>query len=614
MVIEEEVLPYLTWLIDGTGATGIEGEGALIRFGVIAISILIATIIIGFLVSLVRYGPVKAGEITYRTLICGTGELFQISPKRIFALAWLAIKEAFRRRVFVSLIIYGLILLFANWFLKSDNADPARIYLNFVLTATNYLVLLIALLLSAFSIPNDMKYKTIYTIVTKPVRAGDIVLGRILGFSMVGTLLLAIMGIGSWIFVNGALSHTHEVDTSTLQTITAQDGTVLGITGKTTVDAYHRHSFDLNADGFGSTVTEAGHRHTITKEGDTYVVGPAEDYIRARVPKRGRIAFVDTKGVRVERGISVGNEWDYRSFIQGASQAAAIWTFSDMSADSLPVDDNGNKYLPVDIIVRVYRSWKGDIDQAIQGSIQLRNPETGVKSAIEVFPALDNQIDSRTFPNELVDTDQNDITIAEDLISSNGEIELFVQCLDRGQYFGFAQADCFIRLPEGSPLWNFVKGHLSIWMQMVIVIAIAVTASTFLSGPIAMIFTVTFLVLGFFRDFFVKIAIGETYGGGPVESYVRMITQMNQISPFSNPDHPAVIFMKSLDGVLMTMMHAISFVLPDLGSYLGRVEYVASGFSIPADALGQDLSVCLGYVFGLAIAGYFSMRSREVAK
>jgi len=47
-------------------------------------------------------------------------------------------------------------------------------------------VLLIALLVSAFSLPNDFKTKTIYTVVTKPVRAGDIVLGRILGFTIVG--------------------------------------------------------------------------------------------------------------------------------------------------------------------------------------------------------------------------------------------------------------------------------------------------------------------------------------------------------------------------------------------------------------------------------------------
>jgi hypothetical protein len=46
------------------------------------------------------------------------------------------------------------------------------------------------LLISAFSLPTDFKSKTIYTVVTKPVRAGDIVLGRIVGFTIVGTLML----------------------------------------------------------------------------------------------------------------------------------------------------------------------------------------------------------------------------------------------------------------------------------------------------------------------------------------------------------------------------------------------------------------------------------------
>src|SRR3970282_1786069 len=105
--------------------------------------------------------------------------------RRIGALARLAIKESFRRRVVVALVVFFLILLFAGWFLKTDYPQPAKLLFSFVLTATTYLTLLIALLLSTFSLPNDFKSKTIYTVVTKPVRAGDIVLGRILGFTIV---------------------------------------------------------------------------------------------------------------------------------------------------------------------------------------------------------------------------------------------------------------------------------------------------------------------------------------------------------------------------------------------------------------------------------------------
>ena len=41
--------------------------------------------------------------------------------------------------------------------------------------------------------------------------------------------------------------------------------------------------------------------------------------LRARVPYYGKVRFLDRKGVEVAKGISVGNEWTYRSFIEGGT-------------------------------------------------------------------------------------------------------------------------------------------------------------------------------------------------------------------------------------------------------------------------------------------------------
>ena len=98
--------------------------------------------------------------------------------RRTLAVARLAIQEAIRNRVLVGFGVFVVLLLFAGLFLDVGNSNPARVYLSFVLTTTNYLVLLMALFLSAFSLPNDIKNRTIYTVVTKPIRAGEIVLGR----------------------------------------------------------------------------------------------------------------------------------------------------------------------------------------------------------------------------------------------------------------------------------------------------------------------------------------------------------------------------------------------------------------------------------------------------
>ena len=124
----------------------------------------------------------------------------------------LTIKEAIRRKVLVGFVIFVIIFLFAGWFLDVKSDDPAHLYLSFVLTTTNYLVIGLALFLATISLPADIKSKTIFTIVTKPVRSGEIVLGRVLGFVAVITVLLVVMCFVSYMFVERGLDHEHAVN------------------------------------------------------------------------------------------------------------------------------------------------------------------------------------------------------------------------------------------------------------------------------------------------------------------------------------------------------------------------------------------------------------------
>src|SRR5205807_2048135 len=57
--------------------------------------------------------------------------------------------------------------------------------------------LLAASLLAAFSLPADMKNQTIHTIVTKPVHRFEIVVGRFLGYTLLMSVVLALLtGVG----------------------------------------------------------------------------------------------------------------------------------------------------------------------------------------------------------------------------------------------------------------------------------------------------------------------------------------------------------------------------------------------------------------------------------
>jgi hypothetical protein len=580
---------------------------ALIFFLQVAAVLGVVALVGGFLVAAFRYGPMVAGDMTYQMARTGLRDLVSLSPRRILALAWLAVQESLRRRVLVGFAVFLLILLFAGWFLDTKSHDPATLYLSFVLTATTWLVLLMALFLSALSLPADIKNRTIYTIVTKPVRPGEIVLGRILGFGVIGTLLLALMGIFSYVFVTRALDHTHEVDVASLKA--PANDTSGARAGRTSLAQNHRHQLTIDADGNGSTDIAQGHYHEITARtvGDktVYEVGPPQDMLTARVPKYAdSLRFKDRTGKGGERGISVGNEWKYRSYIEGGTLAAAIFTFSGITPERFP---DG---LPIEMTIRVFRSYKGNIEQGILGTLVLRNPKTGRASQIENFQAKDFHVDYRRIPRKLIDPAGKPLDLFDDLVA-DGQLEIELQCLDESQYFGVAKPDIYLRARDASFAINFVKGYLAIWAQMLLVTGFGVMFSTFLSGAVAMMATSATLIMGFFKQFVVDVAQGAVEGGGPIESFIRIFRQQNVTTAMEPGLTTDVV--KAGDNVFMWFMTRITGLMPDFSRF-GAVDYIAHGFDIPPEVILVQVFTVLGYIAAVFAIGYFFLKTREVAR
>src|SRR5262245_36779605 len=265
MALERGIPDYWIWLLGNPKTASLLDPTTWgFLFGTIAICLLLFLIapFISFIIASLQYGPSEAFYYVARSMFSAvTEDLPRFSPRRTLAVARLAIQEAIRNRVLVGFGIFILLLLVAGLFLDVQNNNPSRVYLSFVLTSTNYLVLLMALLLSAFSLPNDIKNRTIYTVVTKPIRASEIVLGRTLGFAAVGTAMLLLMGLISYFFVTWSLSHDHAIDAASVNDETGKGGAIVRRYGETTVDQHHRHTFEVDADGKGRTNTVQGHWH-----------------------------------------------------------------------------------------------------------------------------------------------------------------------------------------------------------------------------------------------------------------------------------------------------------------------------------------------------------------
>jgi hypothetical protein len=79
------------------------------------------------------------------------------------------------------------------------------VYVSFVLRTISWLILPVVLLLACWGLPDDIKARSLHTVVTKPVRRHEIVLGRIVGFCAVGALVLLSMGVFGYVWVRRQL-------------------------------------------------------------------------------------------------------------------------------------------------------------------------------------------------------------------------------------------------------------------------------------------------------------------------------------------------------------------------------------------------------------------------
>jgi ABC-type transport system involved in multi-copper enzyme maturation permease subunit len=468
------------------------------------------------------------------------------------------------------------------------------------LAATNFLILLLGLFISTFSLPNDIKSKTIYTIATKPVRPTEMILGRILGFGLIGSLMLAVLGVIGYVFVVRGLQHEHAVAT------VAQDGSQ----GNTNEVAFHQHRFRLDAEGKGVTDEVKGHQHTVTAEEVdgrlVYRVSPPIGQLAARVPLYGTLTYYDRQG-NIGPGLNVGYMSEYRKFIAGGTLSSANWQFEKVRAEDFP------EGLILEMDIEAFRTVKADIVTPVRGSIILRSPDQSVESE-RIFFLVKESLDRKIIPLQVKGFRNNQpamLDLFQDLIV-DGRFEVIIRCEDSQQYFGMSPADLTLRAGDRSFAWNFFKGFVSIWLQMVIVIAFGVMFSTFLSGPVAMVATLSALGLGFFGsnvDYFFE---SEYSGGGPLESIVRIGTQKGVMIDLDLGNESLERVIKNIDYGIMFMIFNLKNALPDF-SRLSTSEFVAYGVNIFDDLMWRHATITLGYCLMACFIGYFFLKTREMA-
>ncbi len=631
MILEHPIPPFLEWI----------GPAAL-NWLLAVVALTLLAVIISFVFLLVRKGWKQGCKAMGASVSDSWQDLKYFSWKRCFAMALLAVRESIRKKVVVVCVVFLVLLMFAGWFLDPSSKDPARLCTSFVYQTTTYLVLLLALFLSSLSLPGDFKTKTVYTIVTKPVRSSEIVLGRIIGIGAIGTAILLLMAVCSYFFVSSTLKHTHILDDrEDLTYVTDADPASLLpnaviAKGYTRLANGHKHMVEKYADGSLRVIEENKHTHPIEQvvEGDVvrYKIGPAQGAMQAKVPVYGKIKFRNADGFEREQGINVGEEWEYRSYVAGATDEAIIWTFDGVTPKRFP---DG---LPVEMTISVFRTHMGNIEATIMGALYVRNPVTGLiaethvfnsekyttkalhvpveidKSKVKTRPWLVKKMNDKASFEATPTTElpqKETYNLFEDFVV-DGKLEIWLQCLDAQQYFGAASPDLYLRVADANVFFNFVKGYLGVWQQMLILISFGVLFSTFLSGPVAMVSTFGVLVAGFCKTLFLDIAHLNALGGGPIESFNRLVTHENMMVDL--PNTFSTHLGQAFDHVASAFLSVIGLALPSFSDFNYYADCVSYGYCIPWNSIFVHLVTTLSFVIPLFVAGYVVLRNREVAK
>lgn len=543
----------------------------LVVFG-FGTAIVLMVSLLATIASLGARGPaVFAGEISAMV-----GDFFSISPRRVLALAQLTFREAYRRKALMVFVVFAILLMFAGWFLTSSNLQPefqVKVYVSFVLRALSWLVLPVVLLLACWGIPEDIRLRSMHTVVTKPARRLEIVLGRMLGFSFIGLLVLGSMGVVGWFWIRRQLPES------------------------------------------------------------------AQAQLICRQPIYGELTFrdregndKDERGERLKAGINVGDIWMFRSYIEGATKARAIWTFDKVGAHVL--DKEGD--LLIENQFEAFRSHKGDMKRTIYYQYVFFNPETGLRAPYELKTVDENRGRTdrikRSFSSVSSSggmTDRKTYDVINDFVTKNGQLTVEVACIDPGQYLGMARPDLFIRTADLPFESGYFKALACIGLMLLVVTFMGVSVSTFVKGPVATFLTFIVVIVSYSARDFMGTIIGDRNalakaaqysgmqqmtkleGGGVLESIYRIVTHMNPTTDL--PAGPATSVMKTIDSGGVNFLWLVYRILPNFDYFTQSQQYVANGFDVRFDScvLGC-LMITLAYFIPCVILGYFSLRVREL--
>lgn len=498
-------------------------------------------------------------------------EIFTLSPRRILALTQLTFREAVRRKALWVFAVFAVLFMFAGWFLSASTLAPefqVKVYVAFVLRAISWLLLPVVLLLSCWGLPEDIRQRSLHTVVTKPARRLEIVLGRIFGFAAVGTIVLVVMAAVGWGWIRRQLPEEARAQLTCRKPVFGA----------------------LSFKGRAGEDTAAG-----INVGDIWEF---YSYIEGATKARAIWTFYDLNDSILDKDGNLRIENRFQAFRshKGDMRRSLYYQY---------VFVNPETGLRVPTSLKTVLEFRGNTDifpRALPRVAEATPAAKAEAAQAQTFDIINDLISKK----EVVDPETKQV------IYPPGSMLIEVLCIDPGQYLGMARPNLFIRMPDYPFEYGYLKAVFCIEMMLLLVVTLGVTASTFVKGPVATLLTFCILVIGqTARQFMSRLVTNQEQGGGVFESIYRLLYHMNPTTEL--PEGVATDIMKGFDQVLVSLLWLVYNIIPDFTFFTHALTYLANGFDVGlGNAVFPGLAIMLGYFFPCVLLGYFCLRNREL--
>jgi ABC-type transport system involved in multi-copper enzyme maturation permease subunit len=113
---------------------------------------------------------------------------------KIYAIAINTFKEAIRDKIFYSLVFFAVLIVGASILLSMLSVgESEKIIADISLASINFFGVIISIFVGIGLVYKELEKKTIYTIISKPIRRSDFLLGKYLGLALTLLVYVSVM-------------------------------------------------------------------------------------------------------------------------------------------------------------------------------------------------------------------------------------------------------------------------------------------------------------------------------------------------------------------------------------------------------------------------------------